>query len=65
MYQHSIDYVGKVGSLVDHDITFCDTMVGYRLGTYLEVTEWYEDLRKYLKKKASKDKSIAFDKDIP
>lgn len=57
IYRHSENYIGSVGSDQELPITDCHDVIGYKAGDYVDLSDFFEEVRKKITKKKSKSKS--------
>lgn len=45
LYEWSKDHIGRISDSVDHEIKYCDKLIGFRPDTYGRVYTWWEEIR--------------------
>jgi len=53
-YRHSKDYIGSVGQDQVFDIRECHDVIGYKSGDYVDLSDFFENVRREITKKKRK-----------
>ena len=56
-YRHSQDYLGPIGQEGELDVAECNDMIGYSPDEYVELSDYFEAVRRLLNKQLNKMKN--------